>query len=428
MKQQQIRPLRWIAALALLWVTQAQAMEPVAGCEDAVQFNGSAITVGNADGDDTANLQCALEAARDLSVPTVQLNSGDYTVGSIIVDDFEGELRGRANMSTTLLLAENTIDCIGMRAMGLSAAGLKFVDGSPTLRYLNIDDDYSCGVPAPFYMVHFTGEPNSQGCEADFIEGTVDRVRFRFLSDEAFSGEHGIGAFAEDDIRGGCRNKLYGSLTITNSQFQDLRIGAKWSLKGNAPVNLTNNEFTSVVTSLVAFDSNETTNISGNRFVANSDLGGTVHAISIFRAREDAPQKTQFTIHDNYFEYTDELDDGTRTFAVFSGGFQARATSITITDNHFVFSGFDANAVTVWDVSNVLISNNTFEGENESAVWLAGETRDARDSVIVGNDFSNNESSFADIDLNEGTVRVFVGPRQGNPSVSDTGTDNIVSN
>ena len=85
--------------LSSIAVAQAQDL----GCSSHVSLNGGTIEVeADASGDDTENIQCALDAATDGGYRDVLLTSPDYSIGAIAATGFVGDLRGRSKKNTTV--------------------------------------------------------------------------------------------------------------------------------------------------------------------------------------------------------------------------------------------------------------------------------------------------------------------------------------
>ena len=76
--------------LSNMAIAQAQDL----GCSSHVSLNGGTIEVeADASGDDTENIQCALDAATDGGYRDVLLTSPEYSIGAIAATGFVGDLR-----------------------------------------------------------------------------------------------------------------------------------------------------------------------------------------------------------------------------------------------------------------------------------------------------------------------------------------------
>jgi len=69
------------------------------GCDDAfVQLldDELVIDVKANQSNDTVNLQCALDKAVSLRIPTVRLRGATYHISSVIIENFKGTLEGKS--------------------------------------------------------------------------------------------------------------------------------------------------------------------------------------------------------------------------------------------------------------------------------------------------------------------------------------------
>ena len=84
--------LACISAIAFPLVATAQEIS----CSSAVTLDGGTIEVAaDASGDDTENLQCALDYAAEGGFRDVLLISSSYSIGAVSTRGFVGDLRGR---------------------------------------------------------------------------------------------------------------------------------------------------------------------------------------------------------------------------------------------------------------------------------------------------------------------------------------------
>jgi len=128
--------------LALLFLTSASFIQAQdLGCSSAVSLNGGTIEVeADASGDDTENIQCALDAATDGGYRDVFLTSADYSIGAIAVTGFIGDLRGRSKANTTVTIQDSSLTCDG--AVGVA---LEFRVGTASVRNMTLSVDSPCG-------------------------------------------------------------------------------------------------------------------------------------------------------------------------------------------------------------------------------------------------------------------------------------------
>ena len=84
-------------------------------CPSEVSLNGGSIEVEASDsGDDTDNIQCALDAAIEGGYRDGFLVSGEYSIGPIEATGFVGDLRGAGKVRTSLAIRDSSlVPCSG---------------------------------------------------------------------------------------------------------------------------------------------------------------------------------------------------------------------------------------------------------------------------------------------------------------------------
>ncbi len=91
-------------ALALTNTTQAQTE-----CGGAVTVGGSTISVASEAGNDTANLQCALDVAIENSISSIQLSGSAYSIDSVSAVGFRGSISGVSKANTVVTLKSSAV-------------------------------------------------------------------------------------------------------------------------------------------------------------------------------------------------------------------------------------------------------------------------------------------------------------------------------
>ena len=87
-------------------LSSAQAI----GCGDRVAARGGVISVAPGGGEDTASLQCAIDAAVAAGRPTtIQLAAGTFRTAQLVAKDFRGHLRGAGADATTIRNVERPL-------------------------------------------------------------------------------------------------------------------------------------------------------------------------------------------------------------------------------------------------------------------------------------------------------------------------------
>ena len=111
-----IRVARLLSVAAIVIGICVSAGQPVSAnaCDPAyVTQVGNTFIVAPTGADDTANLQCAFDAAGAAGPgSTVQLMSGTYKIGRIVVDEFHGNFVGAGKEQTTITTI-SPLDCSG---------------------------------------------------------------------------------------------------------------------------------------------------------------------------------------------------------------------------------------------------------------------------------------------------------------------------
>ena len=106
-----MRPL-FSLLTALVLVCLGSAAHAQTGCADAVSVDGGTIKVASVSGDDSGNIQCALDLAADDGYGTVLLTSSTYEIADYIyVDAFTGELKGVSKANTLLQVQNGYLAC-----------------------------------------------------------------------------------------------------------------------------------------------------------------------------------------------------------------------------------------------------------------------------------------------------------------------------
>ena len=156
-------------ALLLSSISLAQAQD--LGCSSYVSLNGGTIEVeADASGDDTENIQCALDAATDDGYRDVLLTSPEYSIGAISATGFVGDLRGRSKKNTTVTIQDSSLACDG--ATGVA---LEFQVGTASVRNMTLSVDSPCGDGGSASVIAYYSNP-AQCSKQRTTFGNVDRV------------------------------------------------------------------------------------------------------------------------------------------------------------------------------------------------------------------------------------------------------------
>ncbi|MDX1626524.1 MAG: hypothetical protein R3323_08415 [Wenzhouxiangellaceae bacterium] len=337
------RPLRAGRLLFLLWaVLASNAGLAVDGCDP--QFvdgepSGARFLVRPTGGDDTPNLQCALDAAAETSA-TVRLQPGEYRVGFLEASDFDGRLEGAGMDRTQLLLEPGALDCAGLRAAGRRTAPLKFVGGSATLRWLEIRAAGEAPLCADgseaAAFVHFTGPPASTECPAAFSFGAVERVRL--VSPGRQGLNRGIGVlFIAEPAAGDCLPTLGGRATVLRSEFREFTTSVRVEMEAGAHAEIAGSRFVhgtlhATLNSDVLFvSSSGSVRVADNTFESGAAPGRFLYAVRT--AAGDRPGRSDVLIEDNAFSIAAAGNEATAVLAQVQQ--DEASAAVTIRGNRF---------------------------------------------------------------------------------------------
>ena len=140
--------------------------------EGFVRVSATTISVAPTGGDDTANLQCALDLATAMPAATVSLDAGTYRTSFLEVEDFRGVFTGAGRDVTMVVTLPEGLDCVGRLAETGQVHLMTFARGDVTVRDLTIGvgGDTACAEPW-FEEVDENGE--------GLIASDVDVLAFR---------------------------------------------------------------------------------------------------------------------------------------------------------------------------------------------------------------------------------------------------------
>ena len=409
-------------------VWQAPIWQPSVDCNDYfMQLEGDelVIEVPATHIDDTYNIQCALEVAADLGIPTVKLAANTYYISQVLVADFNGTLEGTTKTSTVIEVLNQSINCDGMRAAGRVPSAIKFVSGEPRVRYMTIRASQPCMSSTPLKAIlHFTGGPADEpGCENDVIFGAVDRVN---LDGTAFTGgaSAGVAAYAEGNTLEGCKETLLGTFKLNRSRISNTDFGVVTSMQAGAQVDINFNEFVENRIAVYIWDSNQNTTITTNNFMSGNSVSNyRYNGIRVRTLSPDAPNRTRVVIDNNDFNIASS--DYLPAYAVFvEQDYPVSNISSVVSNNRFNLSKF-SSGLWYWDVSNTHVSANKFAGDGDRAVHVFGTDPVSGWTITANKGLGSFDANRSDIYLDENTFECIVGAGQ-DAVVNDEGSDNTV--
>ncbi|MDA0630740.1 MAG: hypothetical protein O2981_05105 [Proteobacteria bacterium] len=253
--------------LALLFLTSASFVQAQdLGCSSAVSLNGGTIEVeADASGDDTENIQCALDAAIDGGYRDVFLTSADYSIGAIAVTGFIGDLRGRSKANTTVTIQDSSLTCDG--AVGVA---LEFRVGTASVRNMTLSVDSPCGDGGSASVIAYYSDPDE--CSKRTTFGNVDRVVISGMGTSGLDAVTGVLMEAAP----GCtadNERILGTLKVNRSDMADLDFGVISSVAGGGQVDVNYNNFEGVGLPLTIIDASQSTTVLSNTFNFNDVPG-----------------------------------------------------------------------------------------------------------------------------------------------------------
>lgn len=411
-----IRLKACLALVGLACSSVAQAQE--IGCSDAVAFNGPVIEVSAVSGDDSENIQCALDVAAADGYREVLLVSSEYSIGEIAVDRFVGDLKGKSSDLTRLTVTNGAVSCSN-EAPG---AVLKFNGGSPSVRNLALSASEPCANGNSVSLIVFSGE--SANCSRRTVFGTVDRVAISGAGSDGADVVVGVSADTALDCDFATQ-QINGSLAVNRVAFNNLDFAVISAMGNASAAAVTFNSFSEVGLAVSIVDARQDTNIFRNTFNYNdvqgygsgAVLGGTAVFVA---STELSPRSNSTSIKDNTFN-DGGLNDG--SIAILSGQSGSSINhSILISGN--TFNGSKDNVlgtgIAVLDTPGGLVSGNLFRDGGSWIQVASGELGEAVDGwAIVGNDFSRSAAN-PDIDLGTNAIGNIVGRSQSFPIVTET--------
>ena len=245
-----------VLAAAVVWGTSA--MSAGTGCDNAfVKQRGKTITVKPTRIDDTANLQCAFDAAVALgSGAHMQLKSGTFHTGQIVVNGFNGKFTGVGVKNTVVTNLPNLyVTPENMYFNPPSADNpwpslLAFVDGDFIVSDLAIHisgDDGTTG-----WTIFGINPPITELAHGITILGSEANARFERVliegepADNSLLGYNLINAIFFEGFIGETPSPISGSFVVENSTFRTLGSGTPVANLSDVSVFIDHNNFEDV--------------------------------------------------------------------------------------------------------------------------------------------------------------------------------------
>jgi len=426
-------PSKFIANVLLLLVAlaaTAAAKAQVADCSDAVSLSGAVVIVQSVSGDDTDNLQCAIDAAVAGKYTEVRLQPGDYEITALEFRKYTGIFGGAGFEDTFVTVEDGGMEC----SSSTNNAVLKSVLGNTVFRWMTIDVGSPCSSASTSSAVAVIGfYTDGTQCTKRVTFGQVDRARLRGLG--ASGSDNVVGVVADTALE--CdpvTQQLAGVFTFNRSYFEDLDFGVLTSVAVAEQVDITYNEFSGVGLPVAIINAKQTTTIQGNVFHFNDvpAYAGELGTTALFIASDgDARNGNSTVLLTNTFNNQGANSGG---IAVLTGQSEKSVThSMVVIDNTFVGSADDEQGVGVAsiDTSDGVFSANVFSGPGDARITISSGDASAGFAgvevsgwSIAGNSFESGATS--DIVFSAGTSGNIVARDQGLPCVTDEGSNDVL--
>ncbi len=400
------------------------------GCPDSVTLNGGTIEISaDSSGDDTENLQCAIDAATSGGYRDILLTSSEYSISSINATGFVGDLRGQSKTKTAVSIQDSSLSCDGKIGVALG-----FRVGTASVRSMSLSADSPCGNGGSASIIAYFSNPDRCSSRATF--GNVDRV---IITGQGTSGlDTVIGVLMQ--AAPGCtasNERITGTLKVNRSELNSLDFGIMTSIAAGGQVDINYNDFAQVGTPITIIDASQSTTILYNTiafndvpgYPADSGLGTT----GIYIANTaDSPNTNGSTLKNNTFNDGGSSSEG---YAILVGQ-TGRSVAHKMVVNSNIFQGSDINSsgagLAAIDTKDGLVSGNRFN--SGSGAWIDLRSGDSAEGFVGGNvtgwaivaNIFSNSTADTDVVLGTRTTGIIVGKGQNFPIVNDQTANNDV--
>jgi hypothetical protein len=459
-----IRMARFLSVAAILIGICASAGQPVSanGCDPAyVTQVGNTFIVAPTGADDTANLQCALDAAAAAGPgSTVQLMDGTYWTGLVAVDTFHGSLVGAGKERTTVTTIPD-MSCppwptwLQFGEGDVRVADLTFgvTDPYPCQAWFNPVDDPDLLYPRHdlAVIVAIGGgmlDPSYDWSDPDtvYASSSVENVAFRGPPLDAenpgyFGVTSGlyIGAPLQAGPTGGLGRGLpmVGDHSVTNCSFENtwqaiVTFGltdGSLTVGGSASQG---NTFAHVYLGLRSFDhDNSSIEFSHNEVTAIAPYGAGVVAQQTERPWEYSypwPAPTQYLIRQNTLDVAGPVD----AIAIMDLGpafGEGAKVHAVVSQNRLRLDLAAGLCGGIWALGaqEVLVTSNQFAGSAGAGIYFGFQGLPSSGWTMIGNNVQNLDADVASIWLGEDTSHCTVVGGSSKANVLDEGEDNIIA-
>ena len=416
------------------------------GCNAEVELDGGVVEVAaSSSGDDTENIQCALNAAVEGGYREVYLTSKKYAISGVEVANFVGDFRGNSIATTEVTVTNGALDCEAQRA------ALRFNRGSPKVTRMTLKIDEPCSTAGGnASVIGFYTNPSK--CSQRVVTGFVERVFIEGGGASSIDFTTGVTIDAAPECFPAdtsealpLSSKALGGLRVNRCEIRDLDMGIFASVSDGGQVDITSNSksgagaaFERLGIPISIVDANQNTNIFRNEIAFNDveysgGLAGLFGTTGIYIASTSAsPSSNKTSISKNTFRDGGVHAEG---YGLLTGKSGKNLTHEMVLSGN-TFNGSDGNTsgagVAVLDTSDGLISGNSFKGNAATWISLASGDTDLGQLgsavagwAIVSNTFSSSTAT-TDITLDSNTEDNVVGRSQNSPVVVDAGSIDVL--
>lgn len=383
-------------------------------CGQYTSIEGTGYLIAPSGKDDTANIKCAFQSAKEQGLGSITLAEGDFKISAIDVADFEGVFQGSNRRKSRVFVANNTAECGDDFD---DASGIfSFFGGNVSVRKMTVDVDRPCSRGRSFILFRFT----QKSCGARTHFANVDRVTLISpnSSDISTAVQMAGRLVCVEDQKGSL-----GTFKLNRSSVEGFDIGANISLLGGGQVDVNFNDFIEVAEGVVMENANQNATVTGNTFEYTFD------GVLVYTSEVYAPGSNRIVVHNNKFV---QSSSGSYAYGVRVFNREKRTdTSVVISENSFELlrrsGGDDQLGVGIFDVDNAVIVANEFLGSATVGIYVNAFNfggAAAKSTAIIGNSFKQ-ENSLEDIDifLGDETEDTVVGKQFA--KTRDYGTNNF---
>jgi hypothetical protein len=447
---------RLLSVAAILIGICVSAEQPVSanGCDpDYVTQVGNTFIVAPTGTDDTANLQCALDAAAAAGPgSTVQLMSGTYWTGLLSLDTFHGSLVGAGKEQTTI----TTVD--DMPCPGSGPTLLRFAEGDVRVADLTFDiaNPYPCQDwinpvdPFPqqprndlFAIVSLHNYPAEDWSNPSttYASSSFENVAFRGGVDPAAPTYFGVlsgiflGGPSDTSMGGLGRTKpMEGTHSVTNCSFENIwqaiiTIGltdSSLTVGGSASQG---NRFANVTFGLRSFDPDGTSVEFSHNEVVDVSPGGTgVLALQTNRPwvfNYPWPFPSQYLIRQNTLRVAGEVD--AISLMDFGPAFgEGAKVHAVVSQNQIHLEDGLWGGVWALGAQDVLVTNNQIAGSGMAGIYFGLQELPSSGWTMIGNNVQQLNADVASIWLGQATSNCTVVGGSAKANVLDEGSDNVI--